>query len=278
MDRRTLFIGAATGLAAGVSGTWVLTTAFAPNVTLDRNPKKVQPENAASGSAAWPYSKLDEDAVAALAHQLYPDGGCMYSVFGSMIKSLASLHGEPYASFPVHMMKYGASGIGGYGSVCGALNGAAAALGLFIENKSHQEAIVHDLFYWYEKESFPKFTPGESAPAIAASVSHSVLCHASTANWTKASGCRIDSKERSERCSRLSADVAQKTVRALNAYFDGGFITSESESDTVATCVTCHGKTGKIANIKGKMECTSCHEESIGHQLFADVHYQLMKE
>jgi len=28
----------------------------------------------------------------------------------------------------------------------------------------------------------------------------------------------------------------------------------------------------------GKMDCHSCHDESLGHKVFSDVHYRLMKD
>ncbi|MGC9330152.1 MAG: C-GCAxxG-C-C family protein, partial [Candidatus Hinthialibacter sp.] len=183
----------------------------------------------------------------------------------------------PYSSFPYEMMKYGAGGIGEYGSVCGALNGAAAAIGLFVNNKSHRNSLIENVFSWSEKTALPIYQPEESSLSITPSVSKSVLCHASTANWIKISGHKIDGKERSERCKRLSADVAQKTTSLLNYYFDNCYKSSHAMDQDTETCMQCHSQTGKLANIKGKMECSSCHEESLAHKIFADVHYKFME-
>ena len=39
-----------------------------------------------------------------------------------------------------------------------------------------------------------------------------------------------------------------------------------------------YGNGGKLANTGGKMNCTSCHTESVGHKIFANPHYKVMNE
>lgn len=277
MDRRKLLIGTAAGLTAAASGALVLTQGFNPPEVPHKKPTLISLGDAQSPSV-WAYHALDAAATGQLAYQMYEGGGCMYASFGSIITQLAQQYGQPYASFPYQMMKYGSSGIGEFGSVCGALNGVAAAVGLFVEEKGHRTAIIEDFFGWYEKTALPIFEPKGATEKTVATVSNSVLCHASTATWAKASGKRTDSKERTERCSRLTADVTHKAVGLLNQYVDGGFEHSPTINIDAAGCIQCHGKEGKLGNIKGKMNCASCHETSTAHTLFADAHYHFMPE
>ena len=81
-------------------------------------------------SVPWNYKKLDSDIVAVRAYKGYHKNGCMYATFEAIIGTLGDKFGSPYSTFPFDMMKYGAGGIAGWGTLCGALNGAAAAIGL----------------------------------------------------------------------------------------------------------------------------------------------------
>jgi hypothetical protein len=203
----------------------------------------------------------------------------MYATVKSVISQLAEKIGEPFNSFPVHLFKYGHGGIGGYGSICGTLNGAAALIGLLVTDKNVQDKMIADIFRWYEKEPMPAFSP--STPAYdfvpVKSTSNSVLCHASNTNWCKTSGFKVDSKERKERCKRMTADVSMKVATSLNEIFENNYVAGVQTNETTNTCLTCHGGEGKVNNTAVKMNCNSCHTESIAHQAFADIHYKLME-
>ena len=54
------------------------------------------------------------------------------------------------------------------------------------------------------------------------SESDSVLCHISVSKWCYINKIEAESKQRSERCGRLTADVAAKTAEILNAKIDAG--------------------------------------------------------
>ncbi|MGQ1787650.1 MULTISPECIES: cytochrome c3 family protein [unclassified Saccharicrinis] len=275
MDRRKAIKIAAGALAAGTASVAALTTAFKPKEIPAPSPEKIELEKTES---SWKYSPLDPASTSQLAYQDYNVGSCMYGVFSSIIAQLANKIGEPYTSFPVHMMKYGHGGIGGAGTICGTLNGAAAVMGLLIDNKKVRDVLTSELFYWYENNAFPLFKPNEPVLDFTppTSVSTSVLCHASTTRWGEKTGFRIDSKQRKERCRRLTADVASRTVEILNSYFNDTYITNQYDNKTVNNCMTCHGSHGKLGNTTGKMSCTSCHDKSVGHELFGDIHYKLM--
>jgi len=185
----------------------------------------------------------------------------MYGVFESVLSQLAEAYGEPYASFPVDMMRYGAGGTGSSGSLCGALNGAAALIGLFVKSKEEMKQLVGQLFLWYEQIELPVYVPGEPALDIEMpkSASHSVLCHVSTTRWCAASGHQAFSKPRKERCRRLTADTAGKTVEILNSHLNARFVSVYSMSEEVKKCKSCHTKGSQKSNSRGTMSCGNCH-------------------
>ena len=277
MDRRKAMKVAAGAIAAGGAGLLTLTTAFKPE-------KQPAPGTSileySPGENDWEYFLLDPAATAQLAYDKYSEGSCMYAAILSVVSQLAEKFGKPFASFPIHMFKYGHGGIGGFGSVCGALNGAAAVIGLLITDKSVQDKMITDLFQWYEEEPLPKFSPDKPVfdYTPVKSISNSVLCHASNTNWSKESGFHVNSSERKERCRRLTSDVTEKVTVALNEISTSAYVTNMHSNHEVNSCISCHGDEGKIKNTSVKMSCNSCHSESIGHKIFGDVHYKFMKD
>jgi len=216
-----------------------------------------------SNPAPYRYVTLDPDAVAADAYAIYPDGGCMYAVVGSVIRALAERVGEPFRSFPYEMMRYGDGGVGGWGSVCGVVNGAAALLGMFQSEKSktRRESLIGEFCLWYEQSALPQFQPVKPQWADRAepSVAASVLCHISISNWCKETGCEASSMEKKERCRRLSADGAKCLVEMLNANAaeNPGCLKHEVLPEMKA-CMDCHGPKA-LNNMHGKMDCRACH-------------------
>lgn len=277
MDRRKAMKVAAGAIAAGGAGLVTLTNAFKPEKQPLPKTKSLEytPEE-----NEWEYFHLNPAGTAQLAYDKYSEGSCMYATVISVVSQLADKLGEPFTSFPVQMFKYGHGGIGGFGSVCGALNGAAALIGLFIPDKTVQDKMITDLFQWYESESLPVFSPVNPANEYVpvSSISNSVLCHASNTNWCKESGFYVNSNERKERCRRLTGDVAQKVAKSLNEIFTNTYLTNSYSNQEVNSCVACHGDKGKLKSTSVKMSCKSCHTESIGHKVFGDVHYKYMKE
>jgi len=208
----------------------------------------------------WKYVRLDPAPIAAEAYRLMLQGGCMYGLFGSVMNAMAKLQGEPYRSFPVQMMKYGAGGVGHYGSLCGAANGGAAVIGLCVPDKELREQLIAELFAWYETTELPKYLPRDAgnASSVLGSVARSVLCHVSAGKWCRKTGNAVDSPQRKERCRRLTADVAAKTIELLNATLRGPCKASEPSAE-VKSCMSCHGK--ELRDTVSKMQCTSCHTQ-----------------
>jgi hypothetical protein len=245
------------GVLAGVGG--VLATAEDGHAAKRGGPKLLEPPKA----PAWIAHELDPAACLAPAYAGYwQDGlGCCYGVFRAIIGGLGEKYGAPYNQFPFHMMEMGKSGISEWGTICGALLGAASAYALFWGRKE-RDPMVTELFRWYERTAFPLYDPGAAAQgfkgALPTHVSGSVLCHVSVSTWCQATGVDAASEKRSERCSRVTADVAAKAVEIMNAKIAGSFapgLTSRAE----AACGACHGK-GKVSPmLKGRMDCTPCH-------------------
>ncbi|TCO08388.1 C-GCAxxG-C-C family (seleno)protein [Natronoflexus pectinivorans] len=275
MNRRRAIKASLGTLTGGAVGLFALSRLFKPDYQANNDPFKVEYIQAGD---SWDYEILDPQTTANIAYEQYSNGSCMYAVVGSVVMQLAEKYGEPYRSFPLHLFRYGHGGIGGYGSICGALNGAAAVLGLFVSERNVRDRIVTDIFQWYEQTPLPVFIP--KIPAhdfiLPAFSTDSVLCHVSNTSWSKKAGVKVDSNERKERCRRLSCDVTAKVVTALNEIKAGNYVGNKYANESANSCVACHGKTGKLDNSFGQMDCNSCHHESIGHRAFSNIHYKLL--
>jgi hypothetical protein len=179
----------------------------------------VLPTSRALGSQAtptsgWRYVPLDATETAERAYRA--GGGCAFAVTSGIVGQLAERHGEPYRGFPIEMMKYANGGLG-LGSLCGAINAAAAMIGLFVTAGPARSALVRDLAVWHEQTELPTFVPRDAAadaPAVPRAAVATILCKDSRAAWQKATG----TEQTAERCRRLAADVARKTVELLNAH------------------------------------------------------------
>ena len=74
------------------------------------------------------YSNLDPDAVEERAYKAYYESGCAYGAFEGIIGDLRETKGPPFDLVPTKKMVYGKGGGMGWGTLCGALNGAGAAM------------------------------------------------------------------------------------------------------------------------------------------------------
>jgi len=242
-------------LAAG-AGTAVLTPVIAQNI--GATPATDRPE------VPWRYRKLDPVAVAERAYPAYYKGGCCYASFEGIVGELKKEAGHPYTTMPTEMMIFGEGGVAGISSLCGALNGAAAAVflvagGFDPKKKDEAFALIRELFAWYDHEALPNYRPVNARYEIKASVSKSPLCHASVTNWCKASGFKSFSPERAERCGWLAASTARHAVELLNRNAASAFKATYRLSTGTQSCRNCHDKGGKLENSRGMMDCGGCH-------------------
>jgi len=220
----------------------------------------------------WPYATLDVEEVRKRAHLFYYKAGCMYATFGALITSLADKVGYPYTTIPIDMARYGSGGVIGWGSVCGTLNGSSAVITLVV-GKEYSK-VVNELLAWYTETPFPSDISNEYAKnheflvekyktdkVLPQTVSRSTLCHVSVNTWCKATEHASKSPERAERCGRMSADVAAKTVELLNQYALGKFVPTVAAK--ASECSECHfmGENYEAGQfIIGKeRNCVDCH-------------------
>jgi hypothetical protein len=212
----------------------------------------------------WPYKKLDPVAVAERAYPGYYKGGCAYGAFEGIVGELKKEVGSPYTGIPTEMFIFGEGGVAGTSTLCGALNGSAAALFLVmgaVDRTKRAEAfqMIQELFNWYDQTALPNYRPKNSKFEIKGSVSKSPLCHVSVTKWCKVSGFKSFSKERDERCGWLTASTAKYAVELINKKADNVFKPVHALSAEVKSCRSCHDKGGELENSRTTMDCSGCH-------------------
>lgn len=217
----------------------------------------------------WPYTTLDKEKVRILAHDSFWSGyACCYGAFNGIIQALRDAIGAPYTDLPTELMIYGHGGGAGWGTVCGAINGSAAAISLVCE-KSVSDQLVSELFGWYTQTNFPSdesnqygvnhnFTDTRCDVNLPQNKSGSPLCHVSVSEWCSTANLKVSDLQRKERCARLAGDVASYAVQILNDHFSGSFNPVYVPPESIAACMTCHGASFQD-NVITKMNCEPCH-------------------
>jgi hypothetical protein len=216
----------------------------------------------------YPEAGLDVERTRELAYAGYKGitladetrhGGCAFAGFNAIIGQLAEVVGEPYTTIPTQMMDWAGAGVVGFGSLCGTLNGVAAAIGLVCDG-ADAKGFVSDLMTWYSETPLPTNIISPTGD-LTQSTATSNLCHISVSRWCMESGLASGSPERAERCARLAGDVAAKAVEMLN---DGRMGLEVPGQKT--PCRSCHYMgpdfdAGQFTH--GDMNCMTCH---IGHK------------
>ncbi|MBI2929608.1 MAG: C-GCAxxG-C-C family protein [Verrucomicrobia bacterium] len=206
----------------------------------------------------WPYTALDPDLAAERAYAAYYSKGCMYGVFEGILGELREKVGYPFTVFPTAMMEYGKGGVNGvWGTLCGTLNGAAAAINLV---SNAPAPVINELFFWYGQEPLPNYRPQTPKYEIGVSVSASPICHTSVQRWCEVAGFAPTSPERKERCGWLTGAVAKYTVEQLNKQAAGTFASTHQLPAEVQRCMGCHAGVAPQKVEHGKnMSCAQCH-------------------
>ncbi len=265
----------------------------------------------------WPYVRLDPEETRKLGHLGYYAFECAGGAFWAIAVQLAEKIGFPWNIVAIYsreevirvvnegehpgigFFQYGYGGAVGYGSLCGALNGSLLVINLVAKSMKDVTRIGQALMRWYESTPLPSekinryVVEGEvyvkperlkSRKWLPQSVAGSVLCHVSVGRWCRVSGYASGSKERSERCARITGDVAAKTVELLNAYFEGRLdeVARVEFSPTTVSCRTCHFK-GKEYSMgqftRGFMQCETCHADLRPHaHMFVNLGSQSISE
>jgi hypothetical protein len=222
----------------------------------------------------WPYVELDPEEARKLGHQGYYSGrGCSYGAFHAIIQLLKEEVGEPYTLLPTEIMEWGKGGSWGWGTLCGALIGGLTGINV-CQSVAKAQKLGNELTGWYSQTEFPtdisnqyavegKFYDTRNQNELIQTMCGSPLCHISVSAWCAASGVGRTAPERSERCGRLTGDVAAYAVQIMNDELNENFTPLYSEPETVGYCMTCHGPTAMNDTI-GKMECVQCHGDHTG--------------
>jgi hypothetical protein len=244
------------------------TYGFATGVGLAGGAGLARPSAASAQSAIHPYGYpeggLDVERTRELGYAGFKgkelaDGirhsGCAFGTFNAIIGQLAQVVGAPYTNIPLQMMDWAGAGVVGFGTLCGTVNGAAAAIGLVCHGRDAR-SFISDLLTWYSETPLPTnlFAPTGELPQ---STAGSNLCHVSLTRWSRSSGFASGSPERAERCSRLAGDVAAKAVEMLNQ----GALGMEKPSEKTV-CRACHymGPDYAVGQFThGEMNCLTCH-------------------
>lgn len=248
-------------IKAGAMGAGLLVTTGLAGCAA-KAPSQSTAAPAASEVAAlpWEYKKLDVDLVRKRGYENYFKGGCMYGAASALINTLAETTGGNWKTLPVDAYRYGIGGVYGWGSLCGALNGALAVLNLGVKNHAD---LGNELMGWYtlfpfpsdKHESYAKFKNQVTTVAL------SPLCHASVTKWAQEANAKINSEEKYDRCAKLSGDTAAYAAEMMNAALDGKFAPAFKFPEEFASCMGCHvGKDSAFDNVQGKMDCLTCHD------------------
>lgn len=197
----------------------------------------------------WPYKKLDPERAADIAYENWYKGFCAYAVTSAILGQLQEKVGKPYTYLPIEAFSFGHGGTVGWGTLCGTLFGAGIATS-FAAGKDG-EKILNDVMAWYSDTNLPAYKPSKERAAVKnTNAAGSPLCHVSVGKWMAKEGVKFFSPQRKERCARLSADVAARTVNLLNAHAEG---TYKPE----------HKNQAKMHQMTTQNNCTDCHGTSI---------------
>jgi hypothetical protein len=227
----------------------------------------------------WPYPAggLDVDKLRMAAYTnhktIYP--GCGFCTSQTLIQAIGdALAAEgaasnPWRLLPSGLYRFANGGVLGWGTICGALNGAIAVMTLL----GKQNAVGEALLDYFSTAELPSNAlvgwtpPGATAPlaAIPATISRSPLCHISASTWAAAAGVPVSDPLKSERCVRLVSDVVARSAELLNVSFAGGSVPAWKAPPGYVECYTCHTKPGMVPSEQGKMDCLECHDTVPSH-------------
>jgi hypothetical protein len=254
----------------------------------------------ASLVADFPYEKhlpaafgLDAAAVRQAAYDgYYGGGGCGHGAYSALLGDLTRA-GRPFTELPLRAAQFGAGGVAGYGSICGAVLGGAMIVSSLVESAGARNNLLASLMRWYEGFAFPAYAPtavnAEEAgatklldwgteptkPAVTKVAPGSHLCHASVSGWCAAQDPVVPAggasqPDKKARCARVTADVAGKVAELLNAYLASGALGARTFAVTapgldVTDCTSCHtGAVGSHGGVQAPpvasgMSCPTCH-------------------
>ena len=207
----------------------------------------------------YPYKKLTAAEIKEagnIAHDNWFKGFCSYAALSGGLTILRRKVGGPYKSFPMEVTTFAHGGTSGWGGTCGTLIGAGV-LATLCAGPKIGEQINNEVCNFYATSALPIFVPDHpKAEVKTTSTSDSPLCHLSVGKWMKKEGVGFLSPQQMDRCARVSADMAMKTLELLNLWADGKFVATTkspvmaNEIPSQNNCTDCHGD--KIPQTSGK--------------------------
>ncbi len=242
-----------TGLAAATAG---ITLAASGALNFGA---KAEAAKESSSTLPWPYKKFtaaEIKEVGEIAHDNWFKGFCSYAALSGVVIILRRKVGGPYISFPMEVTQFAHGGTAGWGATCGTLIGSGVAATL-VAGPKVGEQIANEVMNFYATSALPLFVPSDPKAEIKShSVSNSPVCHLSVGKWMKKEGVGFLSPQQMERCGRVAADMAMKTVELLNLWADGKFEPATTapvmanEIPSQNNCTDCHGS--EIPKTSGK--------------------------
>jgi len=265
-SRRSILTGSAVLLAGGaMGGVMAAYAASAP----------AKPETPVGAPPLpWKWVSLDPLEAGRRAYRFYFDkGGCGSGSYLGLLSLLREKVGHPWTTLPDFMMSHAAAGYGGHGTLCGALGGASLIINLvaYSEKNEFFRQLIDKLYFWYADQEFPtgRFDDISAVPKQVKTRAKSPLCHISVSKWTLAAGAHVTSKEKKERCAKVTGEIVYALTSDLNDYFAGKWTPPLwTPSKEIEHCVKCHRSDDMahsmdgLASQQGQMECLLCHDDT----------------
>jgi len=150
--------------------------------------------------------KLDLETVARQAYEGYKKYGCEFGVITSVSSALGL-----DISFE-RVMKIKKELPVKWNTVCGAITGAFVLFSLLLEESDFKFA-AERIVKFHNDTPLPQFEgDGRAVPKASAD---SILCRDSILNWSRKTGIPVKNPLRSERCGRITADIAVETLKII---------------------------------------------------------------
>jgi hypothetical protein len=244
--------------------------------------KLTSPAEAAGVVVPWPYPKAAADqpvpeALARRAFEVYFASGCAEASWYPMVEALGVKYPDSWGTLPKNIFRYGGGGVGGWGTVCGTVNGASAVIGMVVGDGTHRNNLIDAIMQYYANTALPtnaawKSHLGQLGLAstwdsatlplknVPSSTAHSPLCHSSLVQWTMTTGAKNGGPLQRDRCGKACFDIVRKTTELLNTYFQMATPSAGAVAldPSVEACRTCH-----VTYTGAKMACDSCHDQQL---------------
>ena len=280
LGRGAIAVGAAGATVVATGGVGLLTNTLASAYSPPPPPPPPGGTCAATGAikhpkGTWGYPSggLDPDACAERAYHSYRVGHCAYAVIDGVIGTLQDQLGSPYTNIDPASFIFLWGGLNGWGTACGTVVGAGITVNLIADGLSL--AMSEELTGYYAitdlplyvpvtndyKGTDPRFVTGGTFPQ---NTPNTPLCHVSIGKWMTAAGVTdFWSDERTERCGRVAATMARRTVELLNAWKAGTYVyggMGDQKTPAIAPFYPSPAYNVGAIGRPAQQDCSDCHK------------------